>query len=378
MPEPTNERRKPKGPIEIIHQLERSDTNIVELRQCREQLLRRFVQNRTAISNGDWAAVEPYQVPEYIPIHPMEYPVEVSRRGEFISRQPERFSHLPQRADVPGVVRLSLGDLDAGAEWDLFPVMESTDRHRPAANAARDRIEDVRYQAMLRRLYTARGIYGTQVWQAVFTNKDKSKLSWTNFRETLNDTDIQTQRLTATDVEKLLMEDNVLAERMVFTLAARLGGRATPPFRAFQARAGVDTHEHVDVILRVEPPQQDPTLVGLDVTMRVDEESLWNKYYRQRGQGRSAVSGTMRDPATLDRHLSVFREILSIPAGIDWKTLMQRWQQRQQTMVTPEYLIQSALRERLANRILQQIKAPNGTKYCSDQTSKKLYQQLYS
>ncbi|EKD78935.1 MAG: hypothetical protein ACD_41C00224G0001 [uncultured bacterium] len=170
----------------------------------------------------------------------------------------------------------------------------------------------------------------------------------------------------------------MLAERITFTMAARLGSRIAPPFRPFRARAGVDMNEHVDLLLRVEPPDAEPTLVGIDVTTRSTPEDVWGKHFIQRDSGRSAVSHTLRDPATLERHLPAVRSVLATPHGIDWRYVRTIWSDRRgHTTITPEYMIRTDLRSDLGRRILNHVRSPEGRPYYGAAVTQQTYQSVY-
>ncbi|MBI4407812.1 MAG: hypothetical protein HY565_04945 [Candidatus Kerfeldbacteria bacterium] len=365
-----------RGPYNAIHHIEGLDLQIRELRDLRGLLQARFHDNTRRINGGDWSQFD-YDLPEFLPLAVTTYPVDITRRGEFVSRHPDQFKHLPSQHDVPGVVKLTLGDLDAAAEWDMLPTLNPDCRKRPQANRTRQLVEDVKYRAIMRRVFVARLLLGAQVWKQATALADQG-VSWQDIAARYVVPGNYTKKLTRPTVEGALRHPGMLAERITFTMAARLGSRVAPPFRPFRARAGVDMNEHVDLLLRVEPPDADPTLVGIDITTRTMPEEVWGKYFLQRDSGRSAMSGTLRDPATLERHLAVMRSVLATPDGIDWRYVLQRWSDRRgHTTITPEYTMRADLRSDLGHRILNHVHTPDNQPYYDATVMNKTYMSVY-
>lgn len=370
MPEPTAPERL-RTVKDVVQHLENGDPNIQAIRALREQCTDRFQQNCEAIMTGDWSAPVPYDLPEFAAFHPTTYPVDITRGGEFVSRHLAQFAHLPTRHDVPGIVKLTLGDLDATAEWEMLPTLNPDCRRRPQANRLKQLVEDVTYRAIQRRLYLIRQLLAQQIWDAVNAQRQQELLNYQQMQATtqLNSTQVETALASST---------GIVAERTVFTMAARLGSRITPPFRTFRARAGEDRYEHVDILMRVEPPESDPTLVGIDVTALDSAQDIWRKHYTQQQSGKVAQRGTMRDPARPEQYLPVHRSVLSAAYASDWDHLVPYWsQQRGVSILTPEYVLLKERRVQLGRKILKAVKHPDGTPYYDKAKIDHTYQALY-
>lgn len=376
MPEPSDQDRL-RRLTDVIHRIEDQDRNIQDLRALRDQLKGQFEDNTATILTGDWSAPVPYNLPEFAAFQPTFYPVDMTRQGEFVSRHPPQFQHLPSRQDVPGIVKLTLGDLDAAAEWEMLPTLNPDSRRRPKANHMRQLVEDVTYRAVMRRLFIIRQLLGQQIWDAIKDQREKG-VSFQDIFHLGTISDQFTTHLTRPQVEQALAALSFVGERVVYTMAARLGSRIEPPFRTFRPRAGEDRYEHVDVLMRVEPPGSDPTLAGVDVTTKQSAQDMWDKHFRQVGQGRSATRGTLRDPANPDHYLPIHRSILSAPYGSDWDGLAKRWlQQRGATMITPEYLMLIDHRAVLGRKALLAVRQPDGTPYYTEDAIEKTYRAVY-
>lgn len=361
-----------REPLETVHFLENKDAQVLQLRAERQRLADQFRNNQAVIAEGGWGRVEPYQLPEYIPFNPQNYVVDITRRGEFVSRRPDQFPHIPQRHELPGVVKLTLGDLDAAAEWEMVPELNPTSQRRPEANRLRQLVEDVTYQAVMRRIFLARLHLSSQIWDGILADRDAGA-AWSEVLQHSH-----TKPLEADTMQHLLVQPSSMAERIMFTLGARLGSKVQPPFRAFRARAGVDRYEHVDLLMRVEPAGEAPRLVGIDVTHLGLPEELWGKSLVQQSGGRSAVRGTLRDPSTLDAHLPVHRTVVSAKAGIEWPRVLAEWQhKRAHTMVTPEYFLRPDQRIYLARRLLAVMKQTDEVPYYTFEGIDQAYQATY-
>lgn len=377
MPEPS-ERNSIRGPYDAIRRIEDQDVHIRELRDLRIRLQDQFANHTAAVQEGNWPAVAEYDLPEYIPFETTTYPVDMTRQGEFVSRHPNQFTHLPSRQEVPGVVKLTLGDLDAAAEWDMLPTLNPDSRKRPQSNHCRQLIEDVKYRAVMRRVFVARLLLAERIWKRA-TQLADGGAAWPDIpaQYEVEPGQAMTQ-LTRPQVETALVKPGMLAERVTFSMAARLGSRVAPPFRPFRARAGVDMNEHVDLLMRVEPANAEPTLVGVDITTKQAPEDLWRKYFVQRDSGRSATTGTLRDPATLDYHLRAARSVLATPSGIEWLRVLHKWSdKRAHTTITPEYMLRSDHRIELGERILGYVHTPDGQDYYSPTVIQKTYRSVY-
>ncbi len=377
MPEPS-ERNSIRGPYDAIRRIEDQDVHIRELRELRLRLQEQFANHIAAIQEGNWPAVAEYDLPECIPFETTTYPVDMTRQGEFVSRHPNQFAHLPSRQEVPGVVKLTLGDLDAAAEWDMLPTLNPDSRKRPQSNHARQLIEDVKYRAIMRRVFVARLLLAERIWKRATQLADTGS-AWPDIPVQYEAEHSQnTAQLIRPQVEEALVKPGMLAERITFTMAARLGSRVAPPFRPFRARAGVDMNEHVDLLMRVEPPKAEPTLVGIDVTTKTAPEDVWRKHFVQRDSGRSATTGTLRDPATLDYHLRAARSVLATPIGIQWLRVLHQWSDRRaHTTITPEYMLRSDHRVELGERMLGYMRTPDGQDYYSSTMIEKTYRSVY-
>ncbi|HBY73995.1 MAG TPA: hypothetical protein DEG44_04900, partial [Candidatus Kerfeldbacteria bacterium] len=167
-----------RGPYDTIRHIEDLDLHIRALREVRAHLQGQFADNMSAIDAGSWSQLAEYDVPEFIPFDTVTYPVDITRHGKFVSRHPDQFKHLPSRHDVPGIVNLTLGDLDAAAEWDMLPTLNPDSRKRPQANQARQFVEDVKYRALMRRVFIARLLLAEQIWKQATALADQETLSW--------------------------------------------------------------------------------------------------------------------------------------------------------------------------------------------------------
>lgn len=360
-----------RGVSEALHALEDRDQNIADLRKWRRNVTAQFEDHQQAITQGHWAA-EPYQLPDYLPFQPQSYPIDITRHGELVSRHPNQFPHLPSRHDVPGVVKLTLGDLDAAAEWEMVPQLMPDSQRRPDAITVRQLVENVVMQAIMRRFFMARLELGDQLWKGILRDKDAGQPLEAIAQQSY------TKPLQCLDLEQAFERPSLLAERIVFTLGARLGSRMQPPFRAFRARAGVDQFEHIDLLMRVEPQNDTPQLVGIDVTRRFLTEEVWGKGQVQQGSGRSASSGRLRDPATLVGYLPINRTVLSTGAGINWRHTATTWKmKRAHTMVTPEFFLRPDQRLHIARRLLAVMKQSDKVPYYTFEAIDHAYQTTY-
>lgn len=376
------ERRVPdpsKGPYDTVAYLENQDTNIQALRALRIHLQRQFADHLSAIQRGDLGEGSHYDLPEFIPFNPTTYPVEMTPRGALMSRYPDHFPHLPSHHDPSGeLVELTLGDLEAAAEWGMQAALQPDTRHSIHSVRLRQQVENVRYQAIMRRMFLARLLLADQVWKQVTKLVNEQNIPWSQVVEHYRAQSVPAKPLTRPMMEKALLQPGMLAERFTFTLAARLGARSVPPFRVFRARAGVDANEHVDLLLRVEPVRGTPTLAGIDVTTKQRPELVWAKQSLQESSGHHAISHTLRDPATLNKHLPARRSVLSTPDIPNWGYLHNLWLRRRgDTAITPECFMRSDHRGELGKRLLAHVREPNGVSYYSKTSIDSIYAAVY-
>lgn len=358
----------------LYHELLAHNPHVQELRQRRDSVTTKFEHNREALRDDPTAEIESYNLETLVP-DLRRYPVKLSHGGELYTTDFSNNSHLPRRTEVPSALRLTPGDLHAAAQWGIMPQLELSGKRAPQqVQAARALLNFVEYQTALRRLFFEKHVYDDQVWDLIGHQNDRSLVGQSV--ATLAK-DFAQQPVTQEQITAYTERAPVLAERMCFTLLARLGGRSLPPVTVFQPRAGVDRFKKVDILARVEQSQVEPWLVGIDVTLTSKPNEIWDKYNRTRNAEQMPKRVVTTDPGS-GEPLVLQRDIVVWPLQVLPEEVRRQWEiQRGTTTITPEYMIPPQYRALLSRSLLKRICSPEDNRVYDDEAIAKTYSELY-
>jgi len=358
----------------LYHELLAINPHVQELRQRRDSVTAQFERNRQTLRDDPTAEVESYNLETLIP-DLRRYPVKLSHGGELYTTDFPNNSHLPRRAEVPSALRLTPGDLHAAAQWGIMLQLELSGKRAPQqVQAARALLNFVEYQTALRRLFFEKHVYDDQIWDRIGHQNDRSLGSQTmvNLADGFSIQPVTQEQITA-----YTERPPVLAERMCFTLLARLGGRSLPPLTVFQPRAGVDRFKKVDILARVEQSQTEPWLIGIDVTLTNKPKEIWDKYNRTRDAEQVPKRVVTTDPGS-GAPLVLQRDIVVWPLQVLPEEVLRQWEaQRGTTTITPEYMIPPRYRALLSRSLLKRISSPEDNRVYDDEAIAKTYGEMY-
>lgn len=366
--------RRQLDKLHIYREIVNANRDVQQLRRRRAVVTALYEHNRAALQNDPTIELQPFPFSE-LELDIRRYPVRLSRAGELYTADLVNNPHLPRRPDVPGALRLTPGDLHAAAQWGMLPQLEIIGKRSPQdIRAARATVDFVEYQTILRRLFFEKHLYDDQIWDYV-SSVGRPGQPMQSIAAHLQQCPVHP--VIKTDIDRYSVRPSVLAERICFTLLSRLGGRLQPAVSVFQPRAGVDRFKKVDILARVDSPDLEPGLIGIDVTLTNDAESIWNKVQRVR-PGDIAQVITTTDPST-GKSLPVHRDVVVWPLQVLPQAVLESWQaKRGTTTLTPEYMVPPNYRELLSRSLLKRICTPNGERLYNDETMATAYAALYS
>lgn len=357
----------------LYRKLEQHDLNIAAVNVQRDRLVDTYQHNRAAIAAGQFHDRQSFAVETIVP-NIRHYPIHLSRRGSFYTTDFKANTHLPQRKDIANAIILNPGDLHAAAQWQMLPQLEQprTPHNDKTNRAAYDVLNEVEFFTSLRTLYTKKQLYGNQLWKVIDTawlsSEQRQQLLTTATQS------VHTKALDQGSIDAYLTSASVLAERLAFSLLARLGSQLEPHFTVFKPRAGVDRYKKVDLLARTEPTKAEPWLVGLDITMNHRPETIWQKHLDLMSQPPGL---TTADPRT-GQGLPLYRDIAVWPTLARPDDCYVRWQQsRGTTTITPEYYMNRAERQEFGENMLGRFCRPSGERLYTNATIDRVYQAVY-
>lgn len=373
------DRREPRAHLQfnrtqVYHDIIDASSEVEKLRRRRSAVTSIYEENRVALQKDPTAELQPFPFSE-LEVDIRRYPIRLSRAGEFFTADLANNSHLPRRPEVPSALHLTPGDLHAAAQWGMLPQLEIVGRRSPQdVQAARAIIDFVEYQTALRQLFIEKHLFDDQAWDYVGSIRDPKQAAQSS-AEHINQCPIRP--ITHTDIYTYSERPPILAERMSFTLLSRLGGRLQPPISVFQPRAGVDRFKKIDILARVDSPDTEPGLVGIDVTLKNNVRDIWDKSLRTQTPRLTAQPTTTTDPRT-GQSSPVHRDVVVWPFEVSPYAIFELWKvNRGTTTLTPEYMIPPIYRKLLSRSLLKRMCTPGGQRLYDDATIVQAYATLY-
>lgn len=360
-----------KSPIHYFNKLLRASPQVVELHERQKSLGERYRSNREALADDPSVVPDSYGL-ESIGPDLRYYGVRLSKRGELFTTDFSAHPHLPRRREVPDALQLTVGDIDAAAQWVMLPKLDVSHQRAPQhEQAARLMINRITYETAQRHLHAEMYLYRQQIWEKMkSTGQSIEGLLVPEMAETI------AVPVTSEMIHDHLNQDWVLAERVGATTLARVGSRTQPKLQVFQPSTVEDAMQKVDILARLVDANEQPWIAGLDMTNAHSHAVMRHKALSMRPNSVRSVS--IRDPLT-NRKVPLHREVAYWPDQAEILQMMKRWEtERGSTMITPEYMMSSDARTRLVAMLLYKICTPTGDHVYNDEAIIKAYQTTYT
>ncbi len=363
------------GIRDILDALSKQSPDLADLAMGpRSDALRnQLIANFKRIQGGDFESLQAYSLPEYLQTETRYYEVGMNAAGGLIGKASDH-PHMPSQSD--GTVLFTTGDLHAAAEWDAVPVLSQSD-NQPATLQARKEIEVVKYHLALRRVYAAYLAYSEQLWNTARHLETTTGLNGEDLLDFVQTTKPgSTVRLTTARFAEVQNRSGTIAERVAFTVGARLGAHLRPSFEIYRAKPEYDTDRKIDIILRVLSSPQETHLVGFDVTARqLGAELRMKREVQMRANGGSHNT-LLRDPAT-NKKIPAHLDLLKMP-NVDWPTMVLYWSKHQLSPTeTPEYRMSADHLSTLIDEMLSRMKRADGLEFYNTEKVQRVRSQLY-
>ncbi len=342
----------------------KTSAEVVAWRERERDLRVTYHRNRERLLARPELPAQPFTLLETEP-NVLYYDLQISPDGELFTTDIAAHPHLADHQKDTGRLPLTVGDLDAAAQWGMLPKLVTAEQ-QPAQETQRARllINRLIYDTLARRSNAEAKLYQNQVWE------DMKRHGFDREPQDI------VRPVTAEMVEQALTSHGALAERIAATTLARIGSRCDPPLRVFQANAMQDERLHVDLLARV-ITDGSPWVVGIDITTSLDPQNLQTKRnFVERFNGKQHKD-QIHDPITQKgvplRHALAIWSRIATPASI-----INTWKQRRgNTMMTPEYLMSSDDRTLLLAVLLSSIRTMDGNPVYDEDHIIDAYRQTY-
>jgi hypothetical protein len=366
-----------------FRELERRDGQLQRLQQMED--LARFAAGRNATAISERRFNDLLALPfDFLLEKYRRYPIEVTRQGQIISRDLTKFGFLPHRADLR-LVNLGRGDLDAAAEWGMLPALPVQPEQIEGMRPFHRREGAHQALATVARLESTAIISNINLLQ----HQRIHNLYDANTHGRLPDSvsppqvgDLTEREMTA-ELRTLVAESHLegynerpeqLAERVAFTLLARMGARMAPAFEVFRSDVGEDVLANVDLLARTHDLIGARSwFTGIDITTAMDQRVVVRKQTRLDQQ---PSPFDLADPET-GRSLLARKALVNL-RGFDWQHMLKAWEQRRgNTAITPEYFLRFDHRRELAAMAISRLKQLSGEPLYSYESIRKVYESVY-